>query len=364
MGDQVRAVLVGGGLVGQVCHLTTLTRPGSPIVLAGVVDASLSRAKGIAARFGVPAAASLEDLDLSAVDALVVAAPDPAHYAAVRAGLQAGRHVFCEKPLGLTAAECADLDALATRAGTVAQVGYMKRFDPVRARLERALAQADAHIESVAVEVRDPDAAPFVRDFPFVPAGDDVDPAMVAAGAARFHEAVSDVIGRAPTAPEATAWGSFIGALIHDLNFVRAFLPPQVTVAAGFTSMAGLQVGLHLRTADGVLARLTHTQVPHTADYQELVTFYTTAGVYEVVFPAPYLLHATTPLRHYPVKDARHEGPVVDLNDSIDEAFELEMDSFAQRILAGESTPERNSFADAVADLTILESAMRLAVGG
>jgi predicted dehydrogenase len=255
------------------------------------------------------------------------------------------------------------MQAVANSTGLVAQVGYMKRFDPVRARLERALADLDAVIEAVAVEVRDPDAAPFVSGFSFVPAGDDVDPVVVAGGTARFAAAVAAVIGRPASQSETTAWGSFIGALIHDLNFVRNFLPGKVTVEAGFTGMAGLQVGLHLRTADGVLARMTHTQVPHTADYQELVTFYTTAGIFEVVFPAPYLLHATTPLRHYTVKDARHAGRIENLNDSTEEAFELELHSFAHSITSGQATPERNGFEDAVADLDILESAMRLAVG-
>jgi predicted dehydrogenase len=255
------------------------------------------------------------------------------------------------------------LDAVALASGLVAQVGYMKRFDPVRARLEQALIDHSARIESVAVEVRDPDAAPFVRGFPFVPGGNDVDPGLLEAGARRFAEAVAEVIGRPASPEQVTAWGSFIGALIHDLNFVRNFLTEGLTVEAGFIGMAGLQVGLHLRTADGVLARITHTQVPHTADYQELVTFYTTAGIFEVVFPAPYLLHATTPLRHYTVKDAEDAGRVVNLNDSTDEAFELELHSFAARISSGLTTPERNTFADAVADLDILETAMRLAVG-
>lgn len=361
MSGPVKAVLVGAGLVGQVCHLATLTSPNSEIVLAGVVDASLTRAQGIAQAHGVPAANTLQGLDLSEIDAVVIAAPDPAHRAAVEEALAAGLHVFCEKPLSLTSNECEELNSKARAAGKIAQVGYMKRFDPVYECLKNELINRNARITSVAVEVRDPDAAPFVRDYPFVAAGNDVDPEIISAGNAQFRSAVDSVLGVAANDEQVTAWGSFIGALIHDLNFVRGFVEAPSQASVGFVGMDGLQVGLHYVNNDGILVRMTHTQVPHTADYKELITFYTTTGVYEVVFPAPYLLNATTPLLHFTEKDANHEAQMLSLNDSTEEAFVRELESFARSIKAGARTPERNSFGDAADDLRILESAMKLA---
>ena len=44
--------------------------------------------------------------------------------------LGAGLHVFCEKPMALTARECDDMIAAAEEAGRVLQIGYVRRFQP------------------------------------------------------------------------------------------------------------------------------------------------------------------------------------------------------------------------------------------
>ena len=63
------------------------------------------------------------------VDAVVVAAPSADHCAIVVAAAQAGKHVLCEKPLGMNAAECDAMIAATERAGVKLQVGFMRRYD-------------------------------------------------------------------------------------------------------------------------------------------------------------------------------------------------------------------------------------------
>lgn len=357
----VRAALVGAGLVGQVAHLTTLTDPESTICLAAVVDASASRARVIGDAHGVPSAARLRDLDLSAIDAVVIATPDPTHASLISEALEAGLHVFCEKPLGISSDEASELARLAKASGRVCQVGYMKRFDPAVHVLLANLADHGETITGLAVEVRDPDAAPFVRDYPFIPAGDDIDPAPMEVGAQRFRDEVDTIIGRPASDEEVTAFGSFISALIHDLNVARMIVAEDVAVVHGFFSNGGLQVGMDLRTTSGVYVRMAHTQVPTIADYEERVIVYTTGGVYTLVFPAPYLLNAPTRLTYYAPKDSTETAEILELNDSTVEAFYEELQSFATAILAGEDSARSNTFDDAVVDLVLLERALRLA---
>jgi predicted dehydrogenase len=358
----VRAALVGAGLVGQVAHLHTLTQEGTPIKLAGVVDASLIRAERIAAAHGVPAATTIEDLG-EGLDAVVIAAPDPAHEGLVLRALELGLHVFAEKPLGLTPAQCTSMVEAAHSSGLVCQAGYMKRFDPVGHLLLDDLAARGSRITGIGVEVRDCDAAPFVTDFPFVPAGNDVPAELIADGQARFAEVVDEVLGRTARPEERTAYGSFTSSIIHDLNFARLLVPGSVSVEAGFMSMEGAHVGLHLRTQDGVLIRMSHIQDATIADYEERFTVYTTKGVYELVFPAPYLLHETTTLRRIELKDQFERSDIVTLNSSTDEAFILELHAFAQAIREHRSTPLENSFEDASEDIRLLGIAMRMAAG-
>ena len=358
----VRAALIGAGLVGQVAHLHTLTRPNSPITLAGIVDASASRAQQLAERYEVPWGTDLSALPIGTLDAVVIAAPDPAHRSLTVQALNLGLHVFIEKPLGLSVAECEAMESAASEAQRVCQVGYMKRFDPAVTALQQMLSSSGTIVEGIGVEVRDPDASPFVKDFPFVPAGSDMPPSLIADGSARFTAVVESLLGRPAQSSDITTYTSYISSLIHDLNLVRLLLPEADTVESGFAAMEGGQVGLHLRAPDGRLARITHTQQPTIADYHEQLLIYTNNGIYELTFPAPYLLHAPTRLRHIELKDAEEISLITDLNASTEEAFELELDSFAAAIDAGRSEPFANSFADATIDLRVIEQAYLMAV--
>jgi predicted dehydrogenase len=62
------------------------------------------------------------------LDAVVIATPSSAHAAMVRAAFERGLHVFCEKPLTLSAAESEGLSGEAAERGLVTQVGYHNRY--------------------------------------------------------------------------------------------------------------------------------------------------------------------------------------------------------------------------------------------
>ena len=64
-----------------------------------------------------------------ALDAVIIATSDAFHVPATLAALKAGKHVLCEKPLGLSVEEVESLKTVAARSGKVLQVGHMKRFD-------------------------------------------------------------------------------------------------------------------------------------------------------------------------------------------------------------------------------------------
>jgi predicted dehydrogenase len=64
-----------------------------------------------------------------AVEALVVATPSALHCEIVVAAAQAGKHVLCEKPMAMNAAECDRMLAAIERTGITLQIGFMRRFD-------------------------------------------------------------------------------------------------------------------------------------------------------------------------------------------------------------------------------------------
>ena len=69
-----------------------------------------------------------EMLEKQPLDAVVIATPSRLHGPMVRAALEKGIHVFCEKPFCLDPAEAEELAALAESKGLVNQVGYHNRY--------------------------------------------------------------------------------------------------------------------------------------------------------------------------------------------------------------------------------------------
>src|SRR5690349_7041029 len=113
---RLRAALVGAGLVGQASHALTLFEERERFEFVAVVDASETVRTAVAARYGAShAVATLDELLPLGVDAIVCAVPDAAHRDVTVAALDAGLHVFCEKPLALSVADCDDMLAAAER---------------------------------------------------------------------------------------------------------------------------------------------------------------------------------------------------------------------------------------------------------
>ena len=100
--------------------------------LAWVCDTDPSRQAEYAARY--PAArvtASFDDLiGDDTVDAVVIATPVPTHFALAKKALEAGKHVFVEKPPAMRAEEMEELVALAKSANRVLMPGHLLLYHP------------------------------------------------------------------------------------------------------------------------------------------------------------------------------------------------------------------------------------------
>ena len=126
--SDVGAAVVGTGFIGVV-HAEALRRLGVRIV--GVVGSAPERAAASGIHPLPPVYESLEQaLADPAVDVVHLATPNWLHYPQVTACLAARKHVVCEKPLAMTAAQSAELLELAERAGVVHCTNFNLRFYP------------------------------------------------------------------------------------------------------------------------------------------------------------------------------------------------------------------------------------------
>ncbi len=126
----VGAAVIGTGFIGTV-HVEALRRIG--VQVRGVLGSSPERGRIRADDLGVTRAyGSLEDLlDDESVDVVHVTSPNDLHVPQAREILAAGKHVVCEKPLAMTAAESADLVALAAESGRINVTNFNIRYYPL-----------------------------------------------------------------------------------------------------------------------------------------------------------------------------------------------------------------------------------------
>jgi predicted dehydrogenase len=136
----LRIAAVGCGYIMQAEHVPGLLALQPEIVVAATVDAAPERARAIAALFQAPAFDSLDAaLAGAAFDAVLIAAPAPAHAALIEAAARAGKHILVEKPIAYSLAEArAAIDAVET-AGIVCMVAYHRRYDDDCLRVKRLL---------------------------------------------------------------------------------------------------------------------------------------------------------------------------------------------------------------------------------
>ncbi len=134
--DPVRLGLIGAGGRGTALIRALVEIPGVQITaVCDPVDRHRDRALGVIEKAAGARPAGLDDyrhlLDRADVDAVAIALPCDLHEPMNLAALAAGKHVYAEKPLGLSLPECDRLIAMAdAHRGLVVHVGFQRRSNP------------------------------------------------------------------------------------------------------------------------------------------------------------------------------------------------------------------------------------------
>jgi myo-inositol 2-dehydrogenase/D-chiro-inositol 1-dehydrogenase len=220
--------VIGAGRIGNI-HARNIAAHGR-VRLAGVADIDMGAAERLAIACGAPALS----LDAAfAADAVLIGSPTTTHADYIERAAAAGRAIFCEKPIDLSAPRVrACLDAV-RRTGVVLMVGFNRRFDPHFATLKHRLDAGEiGALELLTIISRDPAPPP---------------PSYVA-----------------------TSGGLFRDMMIHDLDMARFLLgeePVEVHAAASCLIDQSIAASgdvdtavVTLRTAGGKLCQISNSR--------------------------------------------------------------------------------------------------------
>jgi myo-inositol 2-dehydrogenase/D-chiro-inositol 1-dehydrogenase len=126
----------GAGFIAGIHAELLASMAGAEVVAA--FDPDAAHAEAFASKWGARAVPSYEAL-LEEVDAVYVCSPNLVHAEMAIAALQAGKHVFCEKPPTLSVADAPRVREAAERAKGVYQLGLNQRFAPVHLALRERI---------------------------------------------------------------------------------------------------------------------------------------------------------------------------------------------------------------------------------
>jgi myo-inositol 2-dehydrogenase/D-chiro-inositol 1-dehydrogenase len=132
--------IIGAGRIGKV-HAETLAFRVPQAAVVAIADLNRSMAQNVAARCGIPsvAADAKEILADPKIDAVMICSPTDTHADLVVLAAQAGKHIFCEKPIDHNLAKIDRALAAVQKAEVKFQVGFNRRFDANFARVRKAV---------------------------------------------------------------------------------------------------------------------------------------------------------------------------------------------------------------------------------
>jgi predicted dehydrogenase len=142
--------IVGGGQIATVHIPYVRSYPGAEIV--ALSDADEGRARSIAARFAISnPCRTLAELLEHRPDVVHIVTPPQTHASLAIQAMEAGAHVFVEKPMAVNLEEAEAMEAVARRCGVKLCVDHNHLFDPALVQARALLAQGDIG-ELVSVE--------------------------------------------------------------------------------------------------------------------------------------------------------------------------------------------------------------------
>ncbi len=119
--------VLGAGHLGKI-HLRLLNQS-EKYELVGFFDPFEENANKVAAEFGYKKFDSIESL-IAAVDVVDIVTPTIQHFECAKMVIEAGKHIFIEKPIATTVEEAEEIVALANKYNVKGQVGHVERFNP------------------------------------------------------------------------------------------------------------------------------------------------------------------------------------------------------------------------------------------
>jgi myo-inositol 2-dehydrogenase/D-chiro-inositol 1-dehydrogenase len=141
---QLNVGIIGAGRIGKV-HAETLAFRLPEVRTLAIADVNREAAQAVAARCGIPTVtgSSAEIFANPAIEAVLICSSTNTHADLIVQAAQAGKHIFCEKPIAHDLGQIDRALAAVEQAGVKLQIGFNRRFDANFARVRQAVVSGE-----------------------------------------------------------------------------------------------------------------------------------------------------------------------------------------------------------------------------
>lgn len=155
----LRIGLLGCGRISKV-HARSIGQIDGATV-AGLADPFPEAAEALARQTGATVLSAEALIDSDDIDAVVIGTPTDTHYALIHAAAQAGKAIFCEKPVDMAAERIRDCISAVETFGVPFMTAFNRRFDPNFANVQTRIRDGEiGAVEIVTIQSRDPSPPP------------------------------------------------------------------------------------------------------------------------------------------------------------------------------------------------------------
>ncbi len=311
--------LIGAGRIGKV-HAIAINAVANARIKT-VCDVHQPSASALAGQYG----ADVADIDSvftdDEIDAVLIASATDTHTPLLKRCAEAGKPVFCEKPLDLSLATAREAAAAINASGIVCGMGFNRRFDPQFSRLRKRVADGDiGALETLIIISRDPAPPPI------------------------------DYIN--------VSGGLFRDMMIHDFDIARWVLDePIETVYATGSCLVDDAIGkagdvdtasVTLRTASGKIALISNSRRA-VYGYDQRIEAFGSNGMLQA------MNNTETNLLHASANGVVSEPPLHFFLERYEDAYRIELEDFISALQNG--TKPLADHNDGVASLQLAEAA-------
>lgn len=351
----LRIGLIGAGEIAQVSHLPMLRNLPDLYTITGITDISQGLCQAVQARFAIPRVFdSAEALIASSeVDAVMVLTADPYHCEYTIKSLEAGKHVFVEKPAAMNSSDVRRMIAAEKNNRGIVMVGYMRRYASPFLKAKELLARDNRPVTYLRCRdiIREGDfylkqtSHTFsAQDFGDLPEG----------GAKQLaemkHEQHSVALGKDAKELQRNVYQMLLGLGCHTLSAVKELVGEPQKVVQVLSSGNGTHF-VALLQYDGFIATYELINDQTIVDFDAAIEIFQGDRKLKIKYETPYIRFQP----HYleVIQSTQEETKTTLYGPDYHDAFETELRTFHDCAIRG--VRPKTSLEDALSDLLLYE---------